>query len=707
MGGCEVTDPGEEVYLHYQTPTSGGWVLMDIFQVNLYPNFTYLNYPIPLAAQSPATQFRWSQPVYSCVNCDNWALDDVAIQLGCCDAGCGPYTYQWSPATDMSDPTVQNPLFYPTVTTTYAVTVTVPGTDCRQIDSVTIDVVPNFTWNLTISDDTICLFDSITLLADPDPAQAPYTYQWGMGGNLSSDTINNPGAIPPESFTYVVQMTSDAGCIHYDSVAVVVGGVSPQFVKFIGNPVVCLGDTNQILVEGCEGILEDDFEPDLDITIWDPVTTGIASGDCGSVSGVNALYFTDGIDRNATTVNLDLTIGGTVDFWLKFGTGAAPCETADFGEDVELQYLDPFAGWTTFWTAAAGGGAYAVFTFESVMIPAAAQTPNMQLRWIQQNFSGSTFDHWAIDDVVIDVPCGPFDYQWSPTVGISDPTVADPLFFPTQTTTYYITVSAQNPECQKTDSITIFVVPDFNYTVSQDDDTICENQSTNIYIDADPSGAPYQYVWTPNSSIEGSDSSSSAHVRPGETTIYTYTIVSNLGCRQQDSSLVVVDGRGPFVQLSLDNNFICPGDTVTISANISVLNCGLTTDPLNPCPPGASFAVGTVGIDTIPADVETPFRGFWTDGRIQMLYRASELFNVGLSGGTITDIAFEIAQVISTQPYQGFTIRMGCTKKKSLSEFEGGLDQVYFNASYTPFPGFNTFTLDVPYDWDGSSKHYR
>ncbi|NNC96297.1 MAG: T9SS type B sorting domain-containing protein [Chitinophagales bacterium] len=704
--GCETADLGEEVTLEYSINNGFTWVIMSTFDVTMYPNFTFLSFPIPIAAQTPSTQFRWRQALFSCQGCDNWALDDVNIQLGCCDAGCGPYAFQWSPTTGISDSTSASPYFFPTTTTTYTVTVTVPGTDCQQIDSVTIDVVPNFTWNLTVTDDTICLFDSVAFLADPDISQAPYSFQWNEGGSLTNDTIPNPGAVPPGTFNYVVEMTSDAGCIHYDSVLVVVGGIAPQFIIFDGNTTVCLGDSNRIEVTGCEGTLFDDFDPDLDASIWDPITTGTATDDCGSFSGVNALYFNNGTNRSATTFPLDVTVGGDIEFYLKFGTGTNPCETADFGEDVVLEYSTTgTAGpWVLINTYAAGGGAYATFTLINEQIPGPALTANTIFRWRQVAFSGATFDHWSIDDVKIDVPCGPFDYQWSPTTGIDDPTSGSPLFFPTTTTTYYVTVSAQNPECRKIDSVTISVVPNFNYSVEVEDDTICENQSTYIHITADSGQGPYTYSWTPVQPIEGSDSSKSAHVRPKVSTYFNYEITSAFGCRQIDSSLVHVDGKGPYVKLSIDNNFICPGDTVTITADVSVLSCGLNPNPSNPCPPNSSFVVGTLGTGTQTTTAETPFKGFWTDSRVQMMYRASELKANGLNAGTITDIAFEVQSIASTQPYQGFTIRIGCTKKKSLGDFINGLDQVYTNASYTPVVGFNTFTFTNPYDWDGQSN---
>jgi gliding motility-associated-like protein len=53
------------------------------------------------------------------------------------------------------------------------------------------------------------------------------------------------------------------------------------------------------------------------------------------------------------------------------------------------------------------------------------------------------------------------NWMWSPSVGLSDSTVYDPVANPTQTTTYVLTVTDING-CMDTDSLTIFVDTDYN-----------------------------------------------------------------------------------------------------------------------------------------------------------------------------------------------------------------------------------------------------
>ena len=81
--------------------------------------------------------------------------------------------------------------------------------------------------------------------------------------------------------------------------------------------------------------LTDDFDPDIDGTIWSSLT-GIASTTCGAMSG-NALFFTNNGTREATTVDMNVLNGGSIQFYLKISELGGSCEDADSGEEVVLQ----------------------------------------------------------------------------------------------------------------------------------------------------------------------------------------------------------------------------------------------------------------------------------------------------------------------------------------------------------------------------------
>lgn len=125
------------------------------------------------------------------------------------------------------------------------------------------------------------------------------------------------------------------------------------------------------------------------------------NNDCSAASQPYALKFDGSTTRRATTTALNLSGGVDIHFDLKIGTGTEPCEDADSGEDVKLQYLpDGATDWRRLETYATNE--FGPFTHVEERIPLDARTSATKLRWVQENFTGASFDHWAIDDVSID-----------------------------------------------------------------------------------------------------------------------------------------------------------------------------------------------------------------------------------------------------------------------------------------------------------------
>jgi hypothetical protein len=78
----------------------------------------------------------------------------------------GATTYNWSPATDLSDPTIANPIATPQTTTTYNLTAT-NAQGCMGNAAVTITVKTHIIppAGITPADTTVCYGDTIKLTA--------------------------------------------------------------------------------------------------------------------------------------------------------------------------------------------------------------------------------------------------------------------------------------------------------------------------------------------------------------------------------------------------------------------------------------------------------------------------------------------------------------------------------------------------------------
>lgn len=127
-----------------------------------------------------------------------------------------------------------NPVASPTSTTTYQVVSNLSGT-CDNIDTVTVFVVPSFTYNVTQSSTSSCLQDPVQLDVNTIVPAGAYTFLWTPATYLSSATIANPVAtfIAPGTYTYTVTVTSPFGCVQQTTVSIFAApAFAPQITAY-------------------------------------------------------------------------------------------------------------------------------------------------------------------------------------------------------------------------------------------------------------------------------------------------------------------------------------------------------------------------------------------------------------------------------------------------------------------------------------------
>jgi hypothetical protein len=128
----------------------------------------------------------------------------------------------------------------------------------------------------------------------------------------------------------------------------------------------------------------------------------------------------------------------------------------------------------------------------------------------------------------------------------------------------------------------------------------------------------------------------------------------------------------------------------------------------NDVPPTAGGANGTVAIGTSIGNTNiAPFDATQASERTQFQYKASELTAAGIPAGSITGISLQIGK-LSTRAYTNVEINMGTTTSSYLvngSVTQGtGMTTVKSLASYNTANGWNNFTFDTPFTWDGTSN---
>jgi hypothetical protein len=547
---CEQADAGEDVTLEYSLDNGVSWTTMGTYLAGSYNTFTQVNVSIPAAAMSTSTQFRWSQFLNSGLGFDNWAIDNVSIQTINTN-----YNYSWSPAAGLSSTSISNPIATLQNSATYNVTLTnngcsaqfstsvvVTGANSASISSAGNAICPGDSLVLTASqaasylwsngattqsiqvtaagsyglsvtypggctstatpvvvstgtaptvqvtgtgNNTICGAGSIALTANTNTGN---TLQWLLdGAPIAGATGNSYNAT--QAGTYTVNATNTGGCSTLSNPLSVISN-NPEVTVFADPDVLCGGGTTQLVASAA--LMYENFDDSLYNNLT--VVGGASSLTCGSAAG-NALYFDGGIERSLTTGNVDATLVASVSVYMNIASGTAPCEQADAGEDVVLEYsVDNGTTWTNMFTYLTGS--YNAFIYTTVTLPAAAQTPATRFRLRQLAFSGSGFDNWTIDDFTLDYSLTGVSYSWTPAAGLSATNVFNPTATVSSNTIYTVTATAG--QCSASAQMPITVVSSNispNASITQPTcPTCCDGSIVLLPVGGT---APYFYIWTP------------------------------------------------------------------------------------------------------------------------------------------------------------------------------------------------------------------
>ncbi len=138
--------------------------------------------------------------------------------------------------------------------------------------------------------------------------------------------------------------------------------------------------------------------------------------------------------------------------------------------------------------------------------------------------TGSSFNSNTISDATT--------YSWAPTLGVSNPAIASPVFSPANTTTY--TITATTGGCSVTGSFTLTVASSLNVSAGSDV-TVTAGQTVQLQ----GSGGQGIYLWIPATGLNAANILDPV-ASPAETTTYTLTIITNEGCTGSDDVKVEV-----------------------------------------------------------------------------------------------------------------------------------------------------------------------
>ncbi|MEO8769570.1 MAG: gliding motility-associated C-terminal domain-containing protein [Ferruginibacter sp.] len=116
-------------------------------------------------------------------------------------------------------------------------------------------------------------------------------------------------------------------------------------------------------------------------------------------------------------------------------------------------------------------------------------------------------------------------FSWSPSTGVSDPNIANPVLSPTESTTYILDATLQLCTATRTFTVTV-QVPSAN---AGSDQSI--NAGASVQLQTSASAGTY--LWTPATGLS-SATSLNPIANPAETTTYTLTVTTPEGCTNSD-----------------------------------------------------------------------------------------------------------------------------------------------------------------------------
>ncbi len=160
-----------------------------------------------------------------------------------------------------------------------------------------------------------------------------------------------------------------------------------------------------------------------------------------------------------------------------------------------------------------------------------------------------------------------YTYSWTPTAGLSNPNIANPIATPATTTTYTLVATSSNGcAASATTTVTVNPAPTVSVTPST---TICQGNSVNL-----TASGMTTYSWTPTTGLTPT-TGATVSASPAATQVYTVT-GSTPGCPNSTASTTVTVTIRPIPNFTVGGNF-CAGASSVNFTNTTTLATGATT----------------------------------------------------------------------------------------------------------------------------------
>ncbi|MEQ9440922.1 MAG: PKD-like domain-containing protein [Cyclobacteriaceae bacterium] len=394
-------------------------------------------------------------------------LGDIPSATG----GSGSYTYAWTPAVGLDDPTLANPTATPAFTRTYTLKVTDTNTNCvSAIDEVTITVEPQLQAGTISGTQTIC------------------------EGSVPTAFTENPASGGNGSYAYQWQQSTDGGVTYAD-----IAGANAALYEETGT----LTATTFYRRKVSGGVCGEQITTSIEVTVEPKLVAGAIGSDQTIVAG-------------STPVKLTSIIAGSGGVGLQYqwqkATGAG-VSYSNIPGAIGAEYQPGSLSTTTFFKRVASGGVCTPVESNVVTIAVEASS---EAGTIEDNqvICVNTIPNPITEKDPASGGTGTYSYRWSfsedgvgftiiPGETGTGYTPAAPL---TVTTYYKREMQSGVAAWVSSNVITVTVEAELNPGVIAGSQTVCQGGNPTAFTeDTAPQGGSgtYQYQWKQASSAGG------------------------------------------------------------------------------------------------------------------------------------------------------------------------------------------------------------
>lgn len=452
---------------------------------------------------------------------DTVKCGDNGVQM----SATGGIGYVWTPSTGLSNPLSATPIATPDSSITYYVAIT-DTNGCTNIDSVHVrtfyaDAGPDI---------QICIGDTTRL-----KAAGGIAYAWDPSPSLINPSLSQPTVFPLDTTDYYVTVTDTTGCTDRDTIQVIVNPLPITSIIF-PDPYVCSGGPAFMTATGGVGFA---WSPGSTIDDSTLATVTIRPVNPGPNIIDSTWYFVTVTDTNGceNDDSIHIEVRLRPEIYMSNDTFVCP------GDTVPVWYQEGFGVINSYWHPSPTlldptmdttltyplVSTYYLATVDAVW--GCSNTDSVLVYVIAPDAGPDTTI--CFEDSIELQGGGGVIYQWKPSLGLSDPTIANPMASPPVTTTYTLIVT-DSVGCTDSAMMTITVLP-LPPADAGEDVAICIFDTVQL-----GASGGVKYLWTPATALSN-DTIADPMAWPSMTTRYFVTVTDANNCSDVDVVNVTVN----------------------------------------------------------------------------------------------------------------------------------------------------------------------